>query len=293
MWSRSSSLFACLCLLVLALAASPAHAASQHASRPAAASTRDLLDDGGDAQADDVDVEDGSVDDASGYADITDCLADDDGSDPGYDDSTDDTGDDDTGDDNSDTVYDDSGDDSSDDTGFDDTGDGDCTDAAAPALPLATVPLPAPPTPAIPRIPAPAQPRFVHLHANGTVWVSPKLPRTVRAVIAAANRIAKLPYRYGGGHGSFTDRAYDCSGSVSYALHGGGLLNATLTSGMLEHWGAKGAGRWITVYANAGHTFMLIAGMRFDTVARAQWGSRWMIGARWTRGYVVRHPPGL
>jgi hypothetical protein len=148
-------------------------------------------------------------------------------------------------------------------------------------------------TPSPPRIPSPAQPRFVHLHGNGTVWASPKLPRVVRRVIAAANRIATRPYRYGGGHGTFTDTAYDCSGSVSYALHGGGLLYSTLTSGDLARWGAKGRGKWITIYANKEHTYMVVAGMRYDTGARPRGGTRWDPWQRPARGFAVRHPAGL
>lgn len=140
---------------------------------------------------------------------------------------------------------------------------------------------------------APAGPVLVHLHANGRVWASPKLPRRVRQVISAANRIATKPYRYGGGHGTWTDRAYDCSGSVSFALHGAGLLNATLTSGGLAHWGAKGKGKWITIFANAGHTYMVVAGMRFDTGARPRSGTRWDPWQRPARGFAVRHPAGL
>ena len=109
---------------------------------------------------------------------------------------------------------------------------------------------------------------------------------------AAANRIATKPYKYGGGHGSFTDTGYDCSGSVSYALHGGGLLSAPLTSGGFMSWGAAGPGKHITIYANNGHVFMTINGRRFDTSARSDSGSRWG-GPRSGGGYVVRHPPGL
>jgi hypothetical protein len=148
-------------------------------------------------------------------------------------------------------------------------------------------------TPTLPSIPRPVGPTLVHLHANGKVWASPKLPRRVRQVIAAANRIATKPYRYGGGHGSFNDKAYDCSGSVSYALHGAGLLYTTLTSGGLARWGAKGKGKWITVYANRDHTYMVIAGMRFDTGARPRGGTRWDPWERPARGFAVRHPVGL
>ena len=167
----------------------------------------------------------------------------------------------------------------------DDTGDTTTDDPQAAPATVA-------PAPFVP-IPAPVGPTLIHLHPDGKVWASPKLPRVVRRVVAAANRIAKKPYRYGGGHGSFYDKAYDCSGSVSYALHGGGLLNATLTSGMLEHWGVHGRGKYITVYANAGHTFMVVAGMRFDTGSRPRGGTRWDPWLRPARGFVVRHPAGL
>ena len=167
-----------------------------------------------------------------------------------------------------------------------------CDDTGA-DVPIDTPGLDTPDFVPPPRIPRPTQPKFVHLHGNGRVWASPKLPRTVRRVIAAANRIATRPYRYGGGHGSFIDRAYDCSGSVSYALHGGGLLYSTLTSGGLARWGAKGKGRWITIYANAEHTYMVVAGMRFDTGARPRSGTRWDPWQRPARGFAVRHPAGL
>jgi hypothetical protein len=139
----------------------------------------------------------------------------------------------------------------------------------------------------------PVAPALVHLRDDGTVWASPKVPRVVRRVIAAANRIATLPYRYGGGHGSFTDTGYDCSGSVSYALHGADLLGVTLDSTGLEGWGVKGAGAWITVYANRGHAWMRVAGLRFDTSGQDGTGSRWQPMDRRTSGYVIRHPAGL
>ena len=97
----------------------------------------------------------------------------------------------------------------------------------------------------------------------------------VQRVISAANAIASKPYRYGGGHGSFTDSGYDCSGSVSYALHGGGLLSSPLDSSGLMSWGRPGPGRHITVYAHPGHAYMVIDGRRFDTSARFETGSRW------------------
>jgi hypothetical protein len=119
------------------------------------------------------------------------------------------------------------------------------------------------------------------------------LPRAVRRAIAAANRIAAKPYVWGGGHGRWRDNGYDCSGSVSYVLHAAGRLGRPRDSGSLMSYGAAGKGRWITVYAHAGHTFLVIDGRRFDTTGRAQTGSRWQPEMRSTAGYAVRHPPGL
>ena len=118
-------------------------------------------------------------------------------------------------------------------------------------------------------------------------------PIAVRRAIAAANRIAGLPYRLGGGHRSFRDSAYDCSGSVSYVLHGAGRLSAPRDSSGLMSYGAPGRGRYITIYANPGHAYMVIAGRRYDTTGRAETGSRWQPQRRSSAGYVVRHPPGL
>jgi peptidoglycan hydrolase-like protein with peptidoglycan-binding domain len=117
---------------------------------------------------------------------------------------------------------------------------------------------------------------------------------TVDAVIRAANRIATYPYKYGGGHRSFRDSGYDCSGSVSYALHGGGLLRRPLDSSGFMRYGAPGRGRYITIYANPGHMYMVVNGRRYDTSARFETGgSRWTNTMRSSEGYVVRHPPGL
>jgi peptidoglycan hydrolase-like protein with peptidoglycan-binding domain len=115
----------------------------------------------------------------------------------------------------------------------------------------------------------------------------------VARVIAAANEIATRPYVYGGGHGSFQSSGYDCSGSVSYALHGGGLLSSPEDSSALESYGEPGTGSHITIYANAGHAFMVIDGRRFDTVAQQEGGSRWSSSMTSTAGYVARHPAGL
>ncbi len=116
-------------------------------------------------------------------------------------------------------------------------------------------------------------------------------PPAVAAAIEAANSIATTPYIWGGGHGSFESSGYDCSGSVSFALHGGGFLSSPLDSTGLETWGEAGAGQWITVYANAGHAWMIIAGLAFDTSGGA--GPRWHPSpVSSTEGFIARHPPG-
>jgi hypothetical protein len=114
----------------------------------------------------------------------------------------------------------------------------------------------------------------------------------IAGVIAAANRIATHPYKWGGGHGRWKDSGYDCSGSVSYALHGGGLLKRALDSSGFMRYGAPGKGRHITIYANPGHVFMVINGRRFDTSGRSSTGSRWQPDMRSTSGYTIRHPAG-
>jgi hypothetical protein len=118
-------------------------------------------------------------------------------------------------------------------------------------------------------------------------------PEPVRNAIYAANRITRKPYRYGGGHRRWRDRGYDCSGAVSYALHGGGLLGRPFSSGRLMRWGLRGRGRWVTVYANRGHAYVVIAGLRFDTSGLGERGPRWRTEARSSRAYVARHPNGL
>jgi cell wall-associated NlpC family hydrolase len=129
---------------------------------------------------------------------------------------------------------------------------------------------------------------------NGTIPIPTGVPEVVQKVVAGANEIADFPYVYGGGHASFVDDAYDCSGSVSYALAAGGLLSAPETSGQLESWGAPGPGRYITIYANAGHTYMYVDGILFDTAGRSGvFASRWQVGSVDNAGYVARHWPGL
>ena len=118
-------------------------------------------------------------------------------------------------------------------------------------------------------------------------------PPVVQAVIAAGNQIAHKPYIYGGGHGKWDDAGFDCSGSVSYALHGAGLLETAMASGGFMSWGDPGPGQWITIYAHAGHMYMVVAGLRFDTSGRTRNGTRWQSDMRSAKGYTVVHPTGL
>ena len=118
-------------------------------------------------------------------------------------------------------------------------------------------------------------------------------PEQVVAAIEAANRITRKPYKWGGGHGSWRDSGYDCSGTVSYVLHAAGLLETARDSTGLSAYGERGKGGWITVYANAGHAYMTIAGLRFDTSGRGEDGPRWRLEPRSASGYVKRHPAGL
>ncbi len=129
---------------------------------------------------------------------------------------------------------------------------------------------------------------------NGTIPIPANVPEAVQRVVAGGNAIADFPYIWGGGHASFIANGYDCSGSVSYALAAGGLLSAPLVSGDLASWGEPGPGRWITIYANAGHTFMNVDGVWFDTAGRSgPYASRWLVSTPPLEGYAVRHPPGL
>lgn len=118
-------------------------------------------------------------------------------------------------------------------------------------------------------------------------------PPQVQAAIAAANRIVGTPYKWGGGHGRWEDRGYDCSGAVSYALHGAGLLNSPLDSTGFKTYGAAGAGQWITIYANKTHAYTVIAGLRFDTSGTGGKGPRWRADSRSGSGFKTRHPAGL
>jgi peptidoglycan hydrolase-like protein with peptidoglycan-binding domain len=132
---------------------------------------------------------------------------------------------------------------------------------------------------------------------DGRTAIAPdNAPQPVKDAIAAANRITDKPYRYGGGHGKWEDSGYDCSGAVSYALHGGDLLDSPLDSSGLARWGAAGRGEWITVYANSGHAYAVIAGLRFDTSSAGDGGEkgpRWRQTARSSSGFTARHPDGF
>jgi hypothetical protein len=133
---------------------------------------------------------------------------------------------------------------------------------------------------------------------NGTAVAPADAPPAIQAAIAAGNAIHTYPYRWGGGHRSFFDTGYDCSGAVSYLLHAAGFLSSPMPSGPLaSSWGAFGKGRWITVYANASHAYMVVAGMRFDTSAvgeRLNQGSgpRWRRTKRKPLGYTAKFYPG-
>jgi cell wall-associated NlpC family hydrolase len=129
--------------------------------------------------------------------------------------------------------------------------------------------------------------------SDGSAVAPEDAPDVVKRVILAGNAIAKFPYKWGGGHGAWRDNGYDCSGSVSFALAGAGLLNRPLTSGLFMAYGDEGPGDWITIYANNGHVFMVVAGLRFDTSGRGRAGTRWQAAPRSVSGFAVRHIPGL
>jgi peptidoglycan hydrolase-like protein with peptidoglycan-binding domain len=133
------------------------------------------------------------------------------------------------------------------------------------------------------------------LTPDGLAVAPASAPPAVQQAIAAANAIVGKPYRYGGGHGKFEDSAYDCSGAVSYALHGADLLDTPMDSTEFMSWGEPGPGTWITTYANSGHAFVVIAGLRFDTGFNdsSSSGPKWSDKMRPTDSYTARHPEGL
>ena len=150
-----------------------------------------------------------------------------------------------------------------------------------------------------PAAPAPlGPPGRAKLRKDGTARAPSDAPANIQAAIAAGNAIHTFPYIWGGGHRSFTDSGYDCSGAVSYVLHAAGLLSAPMTSGgFASSWGAPGRGRWITVYGNAGHVYMTVAGLRFDTSAgRDRWnqgrGPRWRKKKGQVGSYTAKYVPG-
>jgi hypothetical protein len=167
-------------------------------------------------------------------------------------------------------------------------------------LPPPPAPQPAPPEiPVLPEIPPTKMvPGTVaKLRTDGKAAIPRGAPQRVRALIASANRIVGKPYKWGGGHARIADTGYDCSGTVSYALIGSGLLAGPMVSGSFARWSEAGDGRWVTIFANKGHVYLEAAGLRLDTSAvgdpRGGSGPRWrpLIGRR--RGFSVRHPAGL
>jgi septal ring factor EnvC (AmiA/AmiB activator) len=143
------------------------------------------------------------------------------------------------------------------------------------------------------QLPAPLNPGQEAQVLNESEASAPaSAPQAVKDVISAGNAIATTPYIWGGGHGSFESEGYDCSGAVSYALHGGGLIESPLDSTGLETWGEPGPGQWITVYANSGHAWMVVAGIAFDTVGGPgpRWHDPWVDSPE---GFIARHPAGL
>jgi hypothetical protein len=149
--------------------------------------------------------------------------------------------------------------------------------------------------PATGEAPAPAPTGATATLVNGRAIAPAGAPPAVRKVIAAANKIRTRPYIWGGGHGQWWDRGYDCSGAVSFALHGARLMGSPLTSGSMETFGSPGPGRWITIYANASHAYAVIAGLRWDTAGdESGTGPRWHEGTAAAAGgtFVARHPSG-
>jgi hypothetical protein len=129
---------------------------------------------------------------------------------------------------------------------------------------------------------------------NGTALAPPSAPDPIKQIISAANLIVGQPYVWGGGHASFQSKGYDCSGAVSYALAGAGLLQQPMTSGDFMSYGIPGPGRWLTIYANPGHVYAVVAGLRWDTVGDARGsGPRWHPFDAYPQGFAARHLPGL
>ncbi|HSS42214.1 MAG TPA: hypothetical protein VLK37_06625 [Solirubrobacterales bacterium] len=150
-------------------------------------------------------------------------------------------------------------------------------------------------TPEAPPAPETTAPPGKAIIVGGRAIPPADAPPAVKKVIAAANKIRTKPYVYGGGHGRWWDAGYDCSGAVSFALHGGELIDTPMPSGSLAGWGSAGKGRWITVYANGGHAYAVIAGLRWDTAGNTSGtGPRWhkSLRAAATGPFITRHPDG-
>ena len=167
--------------------------------------------------------------------------------------------------------------------------------AAANVLPsyggTTQAPAPTTPGPAVTRTVAGARARLL---ADGTAAAPASAPLAVKRMIAAGNRIARAPYRWGGGHARWYDTGYDCSGTVAFALHGAGYFPGSRPAfGSFNDFGAPGPGRWVTLVMNSGHIYMVVAGLRFDTTGRAMTGSRWQTTGRPTAGWRIRHPHSL
>lgn len=142
--------------------------------------------------------------------------------------------------------------------------------------------------------PVPTVPGAKAKLVNGVAYAPESAPQDVKDIIAAANKIRNKPYIYGGGHGSFNDKGYDCSGAVSFALHGADLLATPLDSSSLAKWGTPGSGQWVSVYGARSHAYMVVAGLRFDTSMTPGNGPGWSKSMRSTpESYKVRHPSGL
>jgi cell wall-associated NlpC family hydrolase len=150
-------------------------------------------------------------------------------------------------------------------------------------------------TPTTPETTEPTAPAGKAIIVGGRAIPPADAPPAVKKVIAAANKIRTKPYVYGGGHGRWWDAGYDCSGAVSFALHGGSLIDTPMPSGSLAGWGSTGKGRWITVYANGGHAYAIIAGLRWDTAGTTNGtGPRWhkSLRAQASGPFTARHPDG-
>jgi cell wall-associated NlpC family hydrolase len=146
-----------------------------------------------------------------------------------------------------------------------------------------------------PEVETPTAPPGKAIIVRGRAIAPADAPPAVKKVIAAANKIRTKPYIYGGGHGRWWDAGYDCSGAVSFALHGGSLIDTPMPSGSLAGWGSAGKGRWITVYANGGHAYAIIAGLRWDTAGTTNGtGPRWhkSLRAQASGPFAARHPAG-